>query len=76
VPAFVACDSASLRPGRHIHVRAFDRFDEILYLVEKSSLLVVYGDPFGGFQFLLGAATAFVERLQPQGSGDVGDGFG
>jgi hypothetical protein len=30
----------------------------------------------GGFQFLVGAAAAFVEGLHPQGFGDVGDGFG
>jgi hypothetical protein len=28
---------ASLRPCRYIRVSAFDRFDEILYLVEKTS---------------------------------------
>jgi hypothetical protein len=27
---------ASLRPSLHIHVQSFDRFDEILYLVEKA----------------------------------------
>jgi hypothetical protein len=32
---------ASLRPCPHIRVRAFDRFDEILYLVEKTSDLTL-----------------------------------
>jgi hypothetical protein len=31
----------SLRPGRAIHVSAFGRFDEILYLVEKASALTL-----------------------------------
>jgi hypothetical protein len=39
-------------------------------------LLLVGGEAFGGFQFLLGSAAAFIERLHPQGFGDVGDGFG
>jgi hypothetical protein len=32
---------ASLRPGRYVRVPAFDRFDEILYLVEKTSDLTL-----------------------------------
>jgi hypothetical protein len=39
-------------------------------------LLVVGGEAFGGFQFLVGAASAFFEGLHPQGFGDVGNGFG
>ena len=36
-----ATHPASLRPGRAIHVSAFGRFDEILYLVEKTSDLTL-----------------------------------
>jgi hypothetical protein len=32
---------ASLRPSPHIHVQSFGRFDEILYLVEKTSALTL-----------------------------------
>jgi hypothetical protein len=39
-------------------------------------LLVVGGEAFGGFQFLLGAAAGFGEGLHPEGFGDVGDGLG
>jgi hypothetical protein len=31
----------SLRPSLHIHVQSLGRFDEILYLVEKTSALAV-----------------------------------
>jgi hypothetical protein len=34
---------ASLRPGRYIHVPAFDRFDESLTLVENASDLTLTG---------------------------------
>jgi hypothetical protein len=39
-------------------------------------LLLVGGGCSSGFEFELGAAAAFVERLHPEGFGDVGDGFG
>jgi hypothetical protein len=32
---------APLRPCLHIHVQSFGRFDEILYLVEKTSVLTL-----------------------------------
>jgi hypothetical protein len=39
-------------------------------------LSVVGGNAFGGFQFLVGAAAAFVERLHPERFGDVRYRFG
>jgi hypothetical protein len=35
--------SASLRPSQHIRVQSFGRFDEILYLVKKTSTLTLTG---------------------------------
>jgi hypothetical protein len=39
-------------------------------------LLLVGSGALCGLEFELGAATAFVEGLHPEGFGDVGDGFG
>jgi hypothetical protein len=39
-------------------------------------LLKLVAEVFGGFQFLVGAAAAFLEGLHPQGFGDVGSARG
>jgi hypothetical protein len=39
-------------------------------------LLLVGGGALRGLQFELRPAAAFVEGVQPEGLGDVGDGFG
>ena|SRR5258708_766423 len=38
---FSVSPHVSLRPSQHIHVQSFGRFDEILYLVEKTSALTL-----------------------------------
>ena len=38
-------------------------------------LLLVSGDVFGGLKFDVRTAPTFVERLHPEGFGDMGDGF-
>jgi hypothetical protein len=57
---------ASLRPSRALHVSAFDRFDEILYLVEKAPDLTL---PDFGRSLIIGNVTVAKRPSgQPQGA--------